>query len=323
MTRENKYLFTYLASIISLLLLRICFFESVFGEMLARDEDILFSILAQVLCMGIIPVLGMFLAGRKEEKFSTVFTDRLYFKSVKGGKLWIAIIILAILHPIINSGVSTVWSTVVRLTGFTPTLSDTPIYFTFGEFFVAFLLTAIAPAFFEEITNRGLVLSSSGGSVHKRVLLSGLLFALMHQNVMQTGYTFVGGVMMAYLVAYTGSIFPAMLVHFFNNFIVVLRYYSSSYNGLVYKAYVFFNSLATEWWGMLILGVVWVIAVTVTVYILYKMHKRHEEENREDISSVVCECKKSDKILARTLWIAIITIGALSTISSYVWGLLR
>lgn len=82
---------------------------------------------------------------------------------------------------------------------------------------------ACVPAFVEEFLFRGVlfgVLRKYGDGF--AILISSLLFGLMHGNIIQIPFAFIGGLALAFLVMYTGSIIPAMLLHFANNFYSVI-----------------------------------------------------------------------------------------------------
>lgn len=89
-----------------------------------------------------------------------------------------------------------------------------------------FISTAIVPAFVEELLFRGVVLSSirpysEGGAI----LISSLLFGLMHQTPFQLFYATAIGVVLGIIRVKTGSIWTGVLVHFFNNFLSVIQTY--------------------------------------------------------------------------------------------------
>lgn len=89
-----------------------------------------------------------------------------------------------------------------------------------------FISTAIIPAFVEELLFRGLILSQiKPYSTLGAILISAILFGLMHQTTFQFFYTTVLGVILAVVRIKTGSIWPCILVHFFNNFISVMQSY--------------------------------------------------------------------------------------------------
>ena len=102
---------------------------------------------------------------------------------------------------------------------------------------------AVIPALVEEILFRGTVcrvLCVYGKGT--AVVISAVLFALMHTNIEQLLYTFVAGLFFGWLYVETKSVIFPILMHFLNNFISVMGeilYQNSA--PTVYEAY---NSLA-------------------------------------------------------------------------------
>ncbi|MGV8122888.1 MAG: ABC transporter permease subunit/CPBP intramembrane protease [Candidatus Xenobiia bacterium LiM19] len=87
------------------------------------------------------------------------------------------------------------------------------------ELIIALLVVAATPAIFEELAYRGFVLSGLESSLKRPVLclVVGFLFGINHVNLYTLiPITFLGAVM-AYVVVKTGSIYPAMLIHFIVN----------------------------------------------------------------------------------------------------------
>ena len=88
---------------------------------------------------------------------------------------------------------------------------------------IQYMTVAIAPAFAEEFLFRGVFYTNLRPYGRTQaILISSLLFALMHQNIGQLFYTFVGGVAMALMYELTGSIWCSIFFHLFNNQISVL-----------------------------------------------------------------------------------------------------
>lgn len=120
---------------------------------------------------------------------------------------------------------------------------------------------AVIPAMTEEFLFRGVllgILKKYGESF--AVVTSALLFGLMHQNFVQLPFAFVGGLVFGYITIYTGSIVPAMAVHFANNlfsciFTSLPKYIGSTLSEIIYSAAVLLS---------LILG----------VYSMYKLSKK-------------------------------------------------
>ncbi len=95
---------------------------------------------------------------------------------------------------------------------------DTPV-----KFLLAFISIALVPAVCEEFLFRGCVLSNLlpyGKTV--AVLGSAFLFSLMHSNWPQYLYTFCAGIVLGVIYTETGSIWPGMFLHLFNNFSSVI-----------------------------------------------------------------------------------------------------
>ncbi len=318
MSKKNKLLFAYLGVMLSLTFVRICFNESWFGKLNAVDSDRLFSTFAQIVCMGIIPITAIILTDKKK-KFTTI-ANRIGYRPFGNRKTLLIILALSVLHVAINGGVSTVWSAIVKATGYTPAVSDPDIYPDFGAFLLGTFFSCVLPATFEELTHRSLALEMTDGSPVKKVLVTSILFALMHQNIMQTGYTFVGGLMFGGLTVITGSIFPAMIMHFINNFFVCVRVYSTSINGFIGSCIEWFYAFCSTWWGMTVATVLWIGCVALAVYLFKLLYEQNKDKVVQKRSEVLT---KSERVFSVFLWIAIFVIGTSTTLYSYIWGLMR
>lgn len=94
-------------------------------------------------------------------------------------------------------------------------------------FVLMFFMMAIFGPVCEELCFRGIVYRGylKSGNALGAVLLSSLLFGLIHMNFNQAPYAFVLGVAMALLVEATGSLFSSILMHAaFNGWSVVIMY---------------------------------------------------------------------------------------------------
>lgn len=88
---------------------------------------------------------------------------------------------------------------------------------------IQYMTVAIAPAFAEEFLFRGVFYTNLRPfGKTQAILISSLLFALMHQNIGQIFYTFVAGIAMALMYEMTGSIWCSVFFHLFNNELSVL-----------------------------------------------------------------------------------------------------
>jgi membrane protease YdiL (CAAX protease family) len=131
----------------------------------------------------------------------------------------IALASLFLFSPLIN-----MIDHLVSLTGYSAS-SELPINLkSVGGFFVGVIALAVLPAIFEEFIFRGMLyqgLQKKMG-VKGAIILSALLFALMHTSIQQTAYQIILGAMFAYAFYLTGSLLAPIILHFCNNFIVLL-----------------------------------------------------------------------------------------------------
>lgn len=77
---------------------------------------------------------------------------------------------------------------------------------------------ALMPAIFEEMVFRGYILRSllpygEGFAI----VVSSVLFALMHGNILQIPFALLVGLTLGYIAVRTGRIWPSMILHFLNN----------------------------------------------------------------------------------------------------------
>lgn len=80
------------------------------------------------------------------------------------------------------------------------------------------LIIALTPAICEEMTVRGIILSGYNKmGINGAAVITGFLFAVLHMNPPQFLYTFALGIIFAYLVRITESIFSSMICHFIFN----------------------------------------------------------------------------------------------------------
>ena len=97
-------------------------------------------------------------------------------------------------------------------------------------FILSVIATAVVPALVEEFACRGLIM----GSLRKygdgfAVLVSAIVFGLMHGNFDQIPFATMVGLVLGFIVIKTGSLWIAVLVHAANNLISVLfDYFLSS-----------------------------------------------------------------------------------------------
>jgi len=116
-----------------------------------------------------------------------------------------------------------------------------------GDFWLAVLALAVSPAVCEEIMFRGFVLAGLDRfSRWARILLNGMLFGLFHFFIFRMLPAAFLGVVIAFLVVYSRSIFPGMLFHLANNFVgLALIYYHAE--GVAFFKEIGLGENAADW----------------------------------------------------------------------------
>lgn len=137
------------------------------------------------------------------------------------------------------------------------------------------LSTVIVPGLVEEFACRGIILSRlrrHGDGF--AILVSSIIFGVMHGNFDQMPFAFVVGLGLGFIVVKTNSLWIAMAVHATNNFVSVAFSYffneiSSSVQNLIYVIYLM---------TALLLGVISLIIMR-NKEDLFKLKKNDDESN--------------------------------------------
>ena len=310
---------TYLLVIVCLLLMRISSSLGVYAA-LGADPDAMFTCVVQILCFGALPLVGWFAFahGMRIDKMPALADDF----SLKKPSLRNLLLTLALAIPAVavTSAVSTAWTRVLYVIGYDFPFSD-PVAQTAAELFSELALVAVLPALFEEFTHRGLLLAAYGDRGERAALVSALLFALMHQNILQFAHTFVLGLILACIVYCTGSVFPAMFVHFFNNFISVV----SGYDGVVPAFGVIgtvrgwlYGSVA----GVVVLIILAAVSVAVIFLLLRAMRFDAVREGRLPSAPFFRSAAGAIPLSRDILLLGTVAVGVAATLFSLVWGYL-
>lgn len=204
---------------------------------------------------------------------------------------------LAIATVLLFLPLANLWNSFLGLIGYHGAGVTMPAYSNVGAYFVSLLVMAALPAFGEELLMRGGVFSAlSTKHVWFGVLISALMFSLMHANPLQTVHQFGLGVVLALTVALTGSVWCAALIHFFNNFIsITVTAYLPEVDA-IYARLGYYNWLAGA--GSVIVGLLMLVALLYALYRLGEKGESRKVVGRIDYESfsiyAVDESKKSN-----------------------------
>ena len=286
--------------------------------------DLIFTVPLQIGFLFVMPLLIYKFGLKKTYKEVFVFSN---FKRVNVWQVLLSIL-LGVVSLFATIGISSVWQSILILFGFTPYSSGSalPAVFNFGWMLLAIFLTGILPGFCEEFTNRGGFLSTLRGSFGERqaILLCGLAFGLFHQNIVQFFYPMVFGMVAAYLVLKTGSIIPAMLVHFISNTTSVFLDYADTYNwkfgGGFYDG---LNNLLSNQSTLFIVLILFVLSVVLLLF-LAKLIPQVGKKKTVEAAKMVSPTRIIYRPTLRdNVWfIAAIAATGLSTIFTWMFGLM-
>lgn len=97
---------------------------------------------------------------------------------------------------------------------------------------VGFIGTVVMAPIFEEIVYRGIILDELLLKYNwkKAVIISALIFAVIHLNFVQLTDAFIAGIILGTVYCKTKSLMPCIMIHFLNNlFCNIVKFYPSIY----------------------------------------------------------------------------------------------
>ncbi len=201
-----------------------------------------------------------------------VFAVKMPVKEIVGKPSWRYFLLAVLLQfgLLSLSQVNSYFIEFLQRFGYTPNLVEIPSTKGFGMVGVLFVV-ALLPSVLEETIFRGVILRGvKGWGAVPAVLLCGAIFALYHQNPVQTVYQFCCGAAFALLALRAGSVLPTMLAHFINNAIIILVYHFTGQDTFFLPWYV------TVMAGVCLLGTL--------AYLIFAEKKRGEapQERQEE-----------------------------------------
>ena len=166
--------------------------------------------------------------------------------------------------------------------------------------------------FVEEIVFRGVMLQSfqRTGRIIGSIIISSLMFGMIHMNFNQFGYGTVMGIMLALLVEATGSVLASFIAHaFFNTLEVVMMY--SNKDVLEDATSIAENYLDGRMSDMMVdviyIGYLLLMAVIFTVIAMFIVRKIAKNEQRlEFFSSIKHSGRQGHKLVTIPLILAMV-----------------
>ncbi len=203
--------------------------------------DLIFNIISQVGIMFLLPVLLLSLL--QKQKLKTTFNNFGFTKI--GYQPIIIAIIIGFLCYFLNNSIASFFNNIINMAGYEglPSVSSTTQSATYPlpVFLMNVLTTAILPAICEETAHRGLLLKGSMSlGISRALILSSVLFGLMHLNINQFFYATILGFIIGVVAITSKNIIPAIIIHFMNNFLNVYFSFARTNNLFGSKFYSFY-----------------------------------------------------------------------------------
>ncbi len=325
----------------------------VLGYLGVFKSDFLSTFLIQVVVMFAIPLtMYTFLISKNVKKsFADIGFKKITFNTI------VFAIALGIVLYFLNSFVANAFSSFITLMGFENLPSSGTVELNYELLLKEFILSCVFPGFFEEFLHRGILLLAGRkcGNTRYCLIISSILFGLMHLNINQFFYAAILGFLMGLVAIKSESIYPTMIIHFMNNFLNTYFFY-----GVYFKwpLAVFVNEIQLSLYNNLfvfMISTIIGISLLITMYIyLLKLiaNERSKqktkmlikelqtsslsmEEAQEKINQANNIIKQNNQINIRNLdhetkfsfkdnifVICCYVLGGLVTILSFVWGII-
>lgn len=254
-------------------------FSDTYGGYIGQNA--LFSVISQGVFFFGIPFIVYRFYGKRNVKEIARFSSAGKFKPY-----FLLALPLGAAVYVLTIGVSAAWMGLLRATGYnyssyTP---DMPARFSFGLFLAEVLITAVLPGICEEFAMRGGLLTTAKKSFGTLgcVIICGVIFGLFHQSIRQVFYTSLFGALAAFIVIKTKSIYPAVIMHFTNNFCSVFFDYADNYDWAIGGGfYDFINGC--EVWELALVFAVAALAVAALVILMLYLRERKVIEKKKDV----------------------------------------
>ncbi len=261
----SKSYFLYFIILVGLVVFRILSSLGLFNFFGDMAEYVFTFVVQIILLFG----LSVFAFAKLNKKSIKEVLNSYNFKKISKKSIFICILIGFVVY-FLNSYIASFFLFFLSLMGYTPYFSSSgmtnyPIWLLIVNIF----FTAVLPAVCEETVHRGMLLTElKKRNLFKAIIISSLLFGLLHINIYQFFYATILGFLLAILTLKTNSIFPAMVIHFMNNALNVYMSYSSTNNLPLAK---FINSIFTLAGSSSIYGVVFFILFFVFLIMCLKI----------------------------------------------------
>ncbi len=269
-----------------------------------------YSVITELL-HGTIIFVSFFIIGLMYCIFSgTKLSSVITFKKVKPKKIT-AYVFFGLGIAYLGNVVATLLSNNLSLLGIPVTSNDSETNYNTISFIVTTFVISVTPAFAEEFLFRGIIL----GKLRKygdsfAVLTSAFLFGLMHANIPQIPFAFVGGIFFGFITVKTNSLLPAMITHFANNLLSCLEDIIYSYG----------NEYIINFVSVLLFAIILILGIISFIYLIKTDDKLFKFDKSKNYYDNVSLKEKIKCFSANPGIICAVVFLLLETISFVCWS---
>lgn len=225
MTRREKLTLSFTSGAIGLCIIMFHFFGDLFVRIAKEtsiikyynDSYIVFNTV-QIFFSLFMIVLPFAIGGLIIKLFIQKDVQLLPLQKPNSGKLFTAALGISFLTLVVSNFVTSLFVLSAEGMGFQFDGGATVDPENFEDFLWQVLSTAVVPALAEEFAVRGVVLQSlrKFGDTFA-IITSAFIFAILHGNLVQAPFALMLGLVIAWLVIVTDSLWTGIAIHFMNN----------------------------------------------------------------------------------------------------------
>lgn len=292
---------TYFVLMVCFVLVRILFIyvELPFSS---QVNDLISTIFVQVVLMSLVSVF-LFSFLRKQK--AKITFEQFGFKKLSLVPILICLLI-GVLCYVLNLFVASFFSNIIGFLGYEKTPSFIVLSASGDYSIVAFLFQvlsiALLPAICEEIAHRGLLLKGlSSLGLMQALIISSILFGLMHLNVNQFFFATVLGFLIGLTAVISKNILPAIIIHFINNFLSVyltFAYFNGWFGGnftMLFENFLYGNGSILTFFlsSVFVLGIIMFALILLFVTLLKETRIKNVQKMLTDIADINKEYNSS------------------------------
>lgn len=285
--KHSNYLF--IISSIAMIILGIIFMTIVTAFVLITNRDnqdqiytFIFSPFVQIFAV-FMPTVLYFLITKKDYK-KVLRLNKIKIKHV------VAVIILGLAAQVIGNFLNTLVIFLLQFLGQVPAESVT-VPSNVAQLIYMLIIIAVLPSLFEELLCRGIILRGyEGFGIKWGIAISSILFGMLHYSLTNFIFPLFLGLILAYVVYRTNSIFASIILHFTCNVFGVFILYFQKIPQINYYEQITLTDIETY----LCFAIIAIVVTIVTLYFIYIT-------TENDVDKSLTNNKKRESLLLKKL----------------------